>query len=427
MFEVLRNKQIIFVFSFLLIIGSAVTFSQAYSPSSPISHDNKTGITISGKQFTTGSDGVSILLKNCKDITISDCRFILNSGIIGIQMHNCSNITVKNCYFESFRTGIYAISCSGGIDIQCNEFRNIAGASPRGQIVQFNKCSGAGNRVNYNILDHEFGTGNPEDLINMYGSSGTSSDPIQIIGNKLRGGGPSKSGGGIMVGDDGGHDIRVEDNILVDVGQYGIGCPAGYNITIRNNKIYGKQQSFTNVGLYAGLQGEIDAGFSCNGPSIRVESNQINWKNKNGVQNDYYNCPCCPGVVTVNNTWRAPIGPEILPSVLIPDEHCGSGSTAVKSPVRSQLTEKIMPDLKFTRRNGDEIIFTINLSRKESFKLSVFDLSGRQVFSSRQSFSGAGTHRVIWHPSKGLSEQIRTVVVRLSSGEDNIYRKIVLN
>lgn len=55
------------------------------------------------------------------------------------------------------------------------------------------------------------------DAINLYKSNGIAGDPIQVIGNRIRGGGPSTSGGGIMTGDQGGSYILVSI-ILVNPG-----------------------------------------------------------------------------------------------------------------------------------------------------------------------------------------------------------------
>lgn len=297
----------------LLMMAQAIF---ALTPSAPLTYINCKDLVVQGKSFTSGTNGIALRLVNCQNVLIENNSFDLNGNVIAIQIEGGKNIRIRHNQFRMFRTGVYAIQTTGGIDIQCNQFEDIAGSKPRGQMVQFNKGSGSGNRVNYNTLDHTPGIGNPEDLINMYGSGGTSADPIQIIGNQLRGGGPSTSGGGIMVGDDGGHDIRVEDNILVDPGQYGIGSPAGSHITLKNNTIYGKQQSFTNVGLYVGLKTEIDAGFVCDGPSILVEGNRVNFINKNGVQNDFYYYPGCPNVVKTANFSKAPINSNILPATL---------------------------------------------------------------------------------------------------------------
>jgi len=316
-------------FIFLTTISVVVNLN-AQIASSSIVYSGKSNIVIDGKKFTSGTAGVAITLSNCTGVVISNCVFSLTGSIIGVKLNNCSNVEIAACYFENFQSGVYALNCSGGLNIHCNSFVNIAGAKPRGQMVQFNTCTGAGNRVNYNALDHTFGTGSPEDLINMYASSGTTSDPIQIIGNQLRGGGPSASGGGIMLGDNGSHDIRCEDNILVDVGQYGISAPSGYNISIINNKLYGAKNTWTNVGIYVGLQTEITAGFSCTGSSIMVKNNQVNFSNKNGVSNGWYNCSCCSGVVQSGNNFRSSIGNSILPANLsLNTVQCGSIATSV--------------------------------------------------------------------------------------------------
>ncbi|MFM7023185.1 MAG: Ig-like domain-containing protein [Flavobacteriales bacterium] len=324
-------------FVLLLLVFSALSVF-AQTPSAPISYTGKSDFTIDGKTFTAGVSGASIFLTNCSNVKITNCKFLVNKNIIGVQLNGCKNVEVVDCYFESFRSGVYAYKCTGGINIHCNSFKDVAGGVPRGQMVQFNTCNGAGNRVNYNVLDHTFGSGAPEDLVNMYGSSGTSADPIQIIGNKLRGGGPSTSGGGIIVGDNNGHDFRIEDNILVDCGQYGIGVPAGYNVVVKNNKIYAKSQAWTNVGIYVGVQSEVSAGFECKGSTVSVINNQVKFYNKKGVLNGFYNCPCCPGVSLSGNNFNANIDASILPAKLIIDATKCSVSSPVNTAPSVSLT-----------------------------------------------------------------------------------------
>ncbi len=318
-------KFFVFIFLFLSMLAEAKTASAA------LTYSSQSNLVIDDLSFTNGSNGAAITLTNCSNVLISNCNFMINSSVVGVKLNNCSNIEITNNYFENFSSGIYAVNCTGGINIHCNSFKNIAGAKPRGQMVQFNTCSGSGNKVNYNILEHEYGSGNPEDIINMYASSGAGGDPIQIIGNHLRGGGPSTSGGGIMVGDNGSHDILVDGNVLVDVGQYGISAPSGYNITISNNQIYGAMQTWTNVGIYVGLQAEINAGFACSGSTISVTNNLVNFTNKNNVQNGWYNCSCCSGVITSGNNFKASsIISSILPDSLVLDgANCASLATAL--------------------------------------------------------------------------------------------------
>jgi len=360
--------------------------SQGWSADAPINLSNCSDLVISGKNFTSGNNGAAIKLTNCENVVIEDNSFELNSGVIGVQLQDSKNITIRYNTFRNFRSGIYAVSTDGGIDIYCNEFYDIAGEKPRGQVVQFNKGSGGGNRVNYNILDHTFGIGYPEDLVNMYGSSGTESDPIQIIGNQFRGGGPSKSGGGIMVGDNGGKNIRVEDNILVNPGQYGIGSPAGENIKIRNNTVYAKQQSFTNVGIYVGLKSEIDEGFACVGPSIEVSGNSVNWKRKDGVQNDYYNYNGCPGVVQNDNIFRASISESVLPEtihlnpqVCTRDASSSSVSSSSSSAESSSSTEILDdPNIRLSlvdALNDQTVMEYIDIQNSDSICLDTLNSS----------------------------------------------------
>ena len=314
------KASILFCFIFLASILNA----QSLTSSAYLSYSGKSGLIIENKIFTSGANGATISLSNCTGFIIRNCVFKNTPGSVSIQLSNCSDIQIQGCSFDSIKSGVYAINCTGKLVIQCNAFKDIIGPKPRGQMVQFNTCTGAGNRVNNNILEQTSGVGIPEDLINMYASYGTSSDPIQISGNKTRGGGPSTSGGGIMLGDNGSHDIVADNNILVNPGQYGIAVPSGQNITISNNSIFASSQPFTNVGLYVGLATEINAGYACVGSSIKVSGNKVNWKNKTNLQNDIYFCSCCPGIVSVGNTTKSSISSSILPTVLQLNNTCAS-------------------------------------------------------------------------------------------------------
>ncbi|MCU0430322.1 MAG: right-handed parallel beta-helix repeat-containing protein [Cytophagaceae bacterium] len=307
----------------IILTGLISELALGQTASAPLSYNSVNNLVIQNKKFSSASSAASIFLSNCTNVRIENCVFQNIPSMIGIQLSNCSNVEIVNCQFYSFRGGVYAQN-SSGVNVHCNYFETIVGPKPRGQIVQFNSVSGSGNRINYNRLEHTLGDGDPEDLINCYASSGTSSDPLQIIGNRLRGGGPSTSGGGIMVGDNGGHDFLISENILVDPGQYGIAAPSGFNITIQNNKVFAKQQAFTNVGIYVGLQSEITAGFACVASTIKVLNNQVNWTNKNGIKNGFYNCPCCSGITSSGNNFNASsITAFILPSP-IPSSACPS-------------------------------------------------------------------------------------------------------
>jgi hypothetical protein len=304
-------NRLTFLLALFFMLYTGMLFSQ--TASGPISYSGRSDLVIEGKAFVASTAAACIQLTNCRNIKIQNCTFTDIPSMIGVSINGSTNIEITNCRFYSFRGGVYAIN-SSSIKVTCNYFETIKGPKPRGQIVQFNSVTGGGNRINYNRSEHTLGDGNPEDIINLYGCSGIASDPIQIIGNHLRGGGPSSSGGGIMVGDNGGAYFLVADNVLVNPGQYGIAAPSGSYVTIQNNKVYASQQTFTNVGIYVGLQSEITAGYACVPSTIRVLNNQVNWTNRDGRKNGFYNCPCCSGITSTGNNFNSSINASILPA-----------------------------------------------------------------------------------------------------------------
>lgn len=280
-----------------------------YTSSKPITLNGAHDMVISNLDIK-GGEADCIKLTNCYNITIKNCR-LRSSKQNGADIINSKSITVINCYFENTETGVYAYK-SEGIKIAHNQFKNMQGPLPKGQMVQFNEVYGKGNKVNFNKCQNNLGAGNPEDVINMYKTNGTVNDPIQIIGNHIRGGGPSKTGGGIMLGDNGGSYMMVKDNILVDPGQYGIAIAGGTNIQIIRNKIFGRQQPFTNVGIY--IWNQHTSGCALN----TITNNKVNFTNSHGDANHSWNGGNC-GKVTgwETNTWGAEIDAKILPANIV--------------------------------------------------------------------------------------------------------------
>ncbi len=302
---------LIFAQVFNVLAQAGATFCGPYVVSNPIAYDGVSNTTISELEIAN-PNGNAIRLKNCHNITIERCKIGPSLGN-GIDLLNCTNITILDCRMDNVATGVYAVN-SETIKVNHIEVTNVNGPFPRGQLVQFNNVNGTGNLVNYNVVENPVGSSGQEDAINMYISNGTASDPIQIIGNWIRGGGPSNSGGGILLGDNGGSYCVVKDNILVDPGQYGIGVSSGTNIEVSNNKVFGSQQTYTNVGIYVWNQYNTSCG------TITVQNNQVNWTNKDGVSNGGWNNGNC-GTVTGWNTndWSANIDATILPNDIVID------------------------------------------------------------------------------------------------------------
>ncbi len=263
-----------------------------FAPSGPIVLT--TGQTITGLHITSDS-GPCIQGSNVSNVHIHDNRIGPcgdgNQGN-GVAVENVSGLTVDNNHFEDVASALYAVGTGNGdsnIVFERNLAIKVRGPMPRGQMVQFNHIDGPGHRIECNVSDQAiggYGEG-PEDHVNMFASNGTEASPIMIRHNRLRGGG-SKSGGGIVGGDAGGSYVTVQSNILVDAGQYGIAVASGHHIRLLSNTIYAQQNAWTNVGCFIWLQYD---GIACYGNEIR--GNRVNYTNKNGEQNPFWNAGNC--------------------------------------------------------------------------------------------------------------------------------------
>ena len=263
---------------------------KTYKFSAPISLDGKKNITIPGDSIIAGSVP-AISLVNCSNIHITRCRLLKGTGVkaIGIFLKECSNITIDSCYISNVASGIYALRCTG-VKINGNQMQNMLGPYPRGQFIQFDDVKGAGNRVTNNRLQNIDGESYAEDAISMFKTNGTPASPVMISGNSIKGGGPSKTGGGIMLGDGGGSYQIAENNKLVNPGQYGMAVSGGTNMQILNNRIYSAKTSVSNVGIYVNNQYPV----SC--AVIIVNGNHVNWTNSRGEANGSWNSGNCGSV-----------------------------------------------------------------------------------------------------------------------------------
>jgi parallel beta-helix repeat protein len=283
----------------------------AYASSAVIDLYGKKDVTISGK-FISGGSAPLIKLTNCENIRITGNK-LANSSNVGIYMYNCKNITIDNNFFTNVSTGVYADqSNGGGIVVNDNQFLNMQGPFPRGQFVQFNNVKGAGSSISNNKGENILGQSYPEDAISLYQSSGTPQSPVLVKNNWIRGGGPSNSGGGIMLGDQGGSYLYASDNILVDPGQFGMAISGGDHITIVNNSIYGKQQSFTNVGLYVNDIGGYKSS------ATKVTNNKVKFYNTTNYQNNAWLSPNSAKPEGWDaNQWGAAVDANLLPRTII--------------------------------------------------------------------------------------------------------------
>lgn len=190
-------------------------------------------------------------------MTIEDCYF----GPTAYRAIEAENFTgtllIRNCLFNSNMAGVYAAVCSGNIQVEYCQFINPWGARDcRGQAVQFNQVTGNQSYVQYCQGESFYGEGYSEDWISFYQSSGSAGNPIRASYNQFRGGGPSKSGGGIVCGEGNGTEgnyCTIEFNELVNPGNYGISINKGDNNILNGNRIYSDYHIYNNAGIILGL------------------------------------------------------------------------------------------------------------------------------------------------------------------------------
>ena len=283
---------------------SGTITSPSYKASLPVTLNSQHDLVING----IATSNISLI--DCNNITIKNCRIGPNSHS-GISLVQCTNITIDSCYISQVSTGVYAVD-SKTISITHCQAKNMLGPFPEGQFVQFKNVSGGGNRVSFNKFEDVLGESSVEDAISMFESNGLPNDPIMIESNWIRGGGPSHSGGGIMLGDGGGSNMVAKNNILVDPGQYGMAVSGGSYMSIVNNTIYADSQSFTNVGLYyRNYYGSPDA-------NISIAKNLVNFTNSSGVLNNTYLGPGDPAPKGWNtNIYDTGLGESLLPDPIV--------------------------------------------------------------------------------------------------------------
>jgi hypothetical protein len=212
---------------------------------------------------------------------------------------NCSNITIHNCEFVGCEVNIIH---SENTTIKKNNFIN-SGTYPdivsAKHAIIFNQCMGG--KIVENYFKEPIGTSLMSDIINCYKSNGTQTSPIKIEGNYLIGGGPSKSGGGIMLGDNMGNWQTASNNICINVGQYGMAIAGGANNVIQNNIVMGQIHTWSNVGIYVwGIpqRGSIVS-------NATVKNNTVSWTNAKGKPNCWWQGSNVSGITLTGNNFNA--------------------------------------------------------------------------------------------------------------------------
>jgi parallel beta-helix repeat protein len=260
------------LFSCAAIMAQPLTFKTKLKLTPTIYWANKSNITIRDDSIDgNGANVACIRLTNCTNVHITHCK-ILNTTNYGIYLFNCSNVVIDSNYITKAGTGVFAQSCPlGGIQVNFNTMLNITGMQYNKDFVQFALVNGPGNRIDYNRLENIQGKSNPEDGINLYQCYGSPTDYIYVMGNWIRGGGPSTTGSGITVADQGGSYQLVLNNVVINSGYIGIQAAGGTFIRIQNNTITSTAFSWSHLGLgYGNFSGKPSN-------NITISGNKVNW------------------------------------------------------------------------------------------------------------------------------------------------------
>jgi hypothetical protein len=212
-------------------------------------------------------------------------------GDWGIFIDKSSGVTISGVTIQtgSGKGGIYGHS-SSGVAVVGNKISS-SGRNP----VQFDKVTGAGNRIEGNTITNS----RAEDMISVYKSGGASGSWLTITGNIIKDNtGQSSSGSGIMLGDAGGGYVLVQANKLTNPGQVGIGVAGGTNIRVVSNSVFSAQLPWSNVGIYVWNQSCGSCG------AVEVRGNSVDWVNSSGQSNPAWDGGGCGAVAGWNeNSW----------------------------------------------------------------------------------------------------------------------------
>lgn len=294
---------------FLLPLSTAAFISSPvsaleYGHSGPLTDSGP--ITIQGEENTvienlriTNPNGPCIYIDSAANILIRNSE-IGPCADGGIRATSVSGLKIQNNTIRDNALGIYVL-LGTQIEISQNDMVNTGR-----NLVQFDKVSGPNNSFSHNRGSHTRGNPVTEDLISMYKSSGTAASPIKITHNRIRNGGSSATGSGIMLGDVGGAHQLAAYNTLVDPGQVGIGVASGTNIRVIGNRVYQSALPHSNVGLYVWNQ------YSTTCASIEVSENQVDWARANGASYPWWDGGGCGSVARSGNNFTANLSTDIF-------------------------------------------------------------------------------------------------------------------
>lgn len=244
----------------------------------PLDLSGKSNIVVENKRFVNAPSIAIKMYSGASNITIRNCFFDGAAQEL-VELENANNITIENCLFAKGYSGVYSVDSRNIKIINC-QFINMrikyvnGGFAGKGQFVQMNSCTDI--EIS-GCKGENFPEADPEDMISFYRSSNG------VVKNNIFRGNPvsgwSKSGGGIICGDNGGNNILIEGNAIMNPGNYGVAVAGGTNMSLLNNKIYSTSNPVINNPLYVWNQSGAPM------VNITVKGNRVFWAGPNGPWN----------------------------------------------------------------------------------------------------------------------------------------------
>jgi hypothetical protein len=269
--------------------SSQPTVTYPQGSSGPVTINGQSNVVLENLSISNPS-GTCVRVVGSSNVTLRNSS-IGPCGDWGVFIDKSSGVTISGVTIQtgSGKGGIYGHS-SSGIAVVGNKISS-SGRNP----VQFDKVTGAGNRIEGNTITNN----RAEDMISVYKSGGTSDSWLRITGNTIKDNtGQSSSGSGIMLGDAGGGHVLVQSNKLSNPGQVGIGVAGGTNSRVLSNSVFSAQLPWSNVGIYVWNQ----SGGSCG--AIEVRGNGVDWVNSSGQSNPAWDGGGCGAIAGWNeNSW----------------------------------------------------------------------------------------------------------------------------
>lgn len=218
-----------------------------------------------------------------------------------VELVSTHDININNCYFTNGVRGVLALTCTNNIVVNKDWFGThlwdpTQHTTGGGCAVQFNNTSGSGNRVNFNHQYEPNVDTLQGDLFNLYQSNGISGDSIEVNGNFINGGSPSKYGNdGIILGDVGNSSYQEAiGNTIINGGNSGAMVSGGIHINMSNNLVYGAAgRPIANGGIQ--YINNSAGGTPQNSSDVTIGGNRFNWIDQFGNRdNAWYEVQSSP-------------------------------------------------------------------------------------------------------------------------------------